>query len=158
MQENRTLIWQKNWPRISDLPIPAKALLTAIILTISVGMIGAGGQIIIHDIIPTFFSEHPGETGSHAEMTAVTSQRGDLFADDPVEKTEEKRTPLYQPDSHLVYAAGGADVDTTIINGRVVMENRRLLSLDVEEVMDAVNRIAVEIGGAAYRPSPRDAN
>ena len=66
--------------------------------------------------------------------------------------------PLYRPISHLVYAVGGSDVDTTIINGRVVMENRQLLSLDVDEVMDAVNRIAVEIGGAAYRPGPRSVN
>ena len=28
----------------------------------------------------------------------------------------------------------------------------------VEEVMDAVNRIAVEIGGAAYQPGPQDVN
>ena len=67
-------------------------------------------------------------------------------------------SPLYRPTSHLVYAVGGSDVDTTIINGRVVMENRQLLSLDVDEVMDAVNRIAVEIGGAAYRPGRRDVN
>ena len=67
-------------------------------------------------------------------------------------------TPMYNPISHLVYAANGSDVSWTIINGRVVMENRQLLSLDVEEVMDAVNRIAVEIGGAAYKPSPRDVN
>ena len=53
--------------------------------------------------------------------------------------------PLYRPVSHLVYAAAGSDVDTTIINGRVVMENRRLLSLDVEAVMDAVNRIAADL-------------
>jgi 5-methylthioadenosine/S-adenosylhomocysteine deaminase len=67
-------------------------------------------------------------------------------------------SPLYRPTSHLVYSVGGGDVDTTIINGRVVMENRQLLSLDVEAVMDAVNRIAVEIGGGAYRPGPRDVN
>jgi 5-methylthioadenosine/S-adenosylhomocysteine deaminase len=85
----------------------------------------------------------------------TVGKRADVIV---VDTRKPHLTPLYQPDSHLVYAAGGADVDTTIINGRVVMENRRLLSLDVEEVMDAVNRIAVEIGGAAYRPSPRDAN
>ena len=31
-------------------------------------------------------------------------------------------TPMYSLHSHLVYAAGGNDVDTSVINGRVVME------------------------------------
>ena len=54
-------------------------------------------------------------------------------------------TPRYDPDSHLVYAAGGNDVSTSIINGRVVMKDRRLLTLDVEKIMADVNQIADEI-------------
>ena len=54
-------------------------------------------------------------------------------------------TPMYNPISHLVYAAGGSDVSWTIVNGRVVMADRRLCSLDVEKVMDDVERIADEI-------------
>jgi 5-methylthioadenosine/S-adenosylhomocysteine deaminase len=51
-------------------------------------------------------------------------------------------TPLYKPVSHLVYAARGADVRHSIIHGRLVMEDRRLLTLDVEEVMDRVRSFA----------------
>ena len=54
-------------------------------------------------------------------------------------------TPMYNPVSHLVYAANGSDVSWTIIDGRVVMEDRRLCSLDVESVMADVERIAAEI-------------
>ncbi len=54
-------------------------------------------------------------------------------------------TPLYNEYSHLVYAANGADVDTVIINGKVVMENRRLLTIDESEVMQKVREIAVNI-------------
>jgi 5-methylthioadenosine/S-adenosylhomocysteine deaminase len=54
-------------------------------------------------------------------------------------------TPMYHPISHLVYAARGSDVAATIINGRLVMENGRLLSLDLEKAMEDVNRIAAEI-------------
>lgn len=54
-------------------------------------------------------------------------------------------TPIYNEYSHLVYAANGADVDTVIINGKVVMENRRLLTLDETEVMRKVGEIAVKI-------------
>ncbi len=50
-------------------------------------------------------------------------------------------TPLYEPVSHLVYAAGGADVRHSIIHGRLVMEDRRLLTLDVEEVMNHARAI-----------------
>ncbi len=54
-------------------------------------------------------------------------------------------TPLYEPVSHLVYAARGSDVRHSIIHGRVVMEDRKLLTLDVEEVMDHVRAIARSI-------------
>jgi len=54
-------------------------------------------------------------------------------------------TPLYNPTSHLVYAARGSDVTTSIINGRIVMENGILLSFDIEKAMDDVKQIAAEL-------------
>ncbi|MDD4357715.1 MAG: amidohydrolase family protein, partial [Smithellaceae bacterium] len=54
-------------------------------------------------------------------------------------------TPIYNEYSHLVYAAGGADVDTVIINGRVVMENRHLLTINESDVMNEVREIAVKV-------------
>ena len=45
-------------------------------------------------------------------------------------------TPMYNPYSHLVYAVGGNDVSHSIINGRLLMEDRKLLSLDLYEVME----------------------
>ncbi len=54
-------------------------------------------------------------------------------------------TPMYNPVSHLVYAVRGSDVDTVVINGRVVMENGRLLSLDEHRVMADVARFAARI-------------
>jgi 5-methylthioadenosine/S-adenosylhomocysteine deaminase len=51
-------------------------------------------------------------------------------------------TPLYNPASQLVYAARGSDVVTTIINGKIVMENRKLISLDLERIMGDVRKIA----------------
>ena len=54
-------------------------------------------------------------------------------------------TPMYDPASHLVYSAGGGDVAVTVINGRVVMENGRVLTIDEGEVMAEVNRIAARI-------------
>jgi 5-methylthioadenosine/S-adenosylhomocysteine deaminase len=54
-------------------------------------------------------------------------------------------TPLYSEYSHLVYAMSGADVDTVLINGKIIMENRRLLTINEEEVMQKVREIAVKI-------------
>jgi len=54
-------------------------------------------------------------------------------------------TPMYSPVSHLVYAVRGSDVTTSIINGEVVMEDRKLMTIDIEKVMKDVNTIAEEI-------------
>ncbi|MFO7605533.1 MAG: amidohydrolase [Desulfurivibrionaceae bacterium] len=51
-------------------------------------------------------------------------------------------TPMYSVDSLLVYAASGSDVSTSIINGRLVMDNRELLSIDLPEVIGKVNKMA----------------
>ena len=51
-------------------------------------------------------------------------------------------TPLYNPYSHLVYSADGADVSHAIINGRLIMEDRRLLTLNLEDVLFRANEKA----------------
>jgi 5-methylthioadenosine/S-adenosylhomocysteine deaminase len=59
-------------------------------------------------------------------------------------------TPIYNPFSHLVYAARGADVVTSIIGGRIVMKNRRLLQIELAAVMEEVRRIADRIMEAGF--------
>ncbi|MEW6332766.1 MAG: amidohydrolase [Thermodesulfobacteriota bacterium] len=54
-------------------------------------------------------------------------------------------TPLYHPFSHLVYAAGGADVVTSIIDGQVVMKDRHLLTVDLDEAIREVRQIGKRI-------------
>jgi 5-methylthioadenosine/S-adenosylhomocysteine deaminase len=54
-------------------------------------------------------------------------------------------TPLYHPASQLVYAAKGSDVATVIINGRIVMQDGRILTFDVDQAMADVNRIAMRL-------------
>ncbi len=54
-------------------------------------------------------------------------------------------TPMYNPYSQLVYAANGADVKTVFINGKMVMKDRRLLTLNEEEIMAKVCQIAEQI-------------
>jgi 5-methylthioadenosine/S-adenosylhomocysteine deaminase len=54
-------------------------------------------------------------------------------------------TPMYEPCSHLVYAARGADVRDVIIDGRMVMRQRQLLDIDEKEIMGKVREIADDI-------------
>jgi 5-methylthioadenosine/S-adenosylhomocysteine deaminase len=54
-------------------------------------------------------------------------------------------TPMYDEYSHLVYSVGGADVETVLINGKLVMKNRRLLTIDENEAMRRVRAIALKV-------------
>jgi 5-methylthioadenosine/S-adenosylhomocysteine deaminase len=53
--------------------------------------------------------------------------------------------PMYNVYSHLVYAVSGSDVVTAVVNGQVLMEDRILTTVDVDEVIGAVNQIARDI-------------
>ncbi len=52
-------------------------------------------------------------------------------------------TPLYNPVSHLVYAARGSDVIHSVINGRVIMRNRQVLSLNESEILARMREISM---------------
>jgi 5-methylthioadenosine/S-adenosylhomocysteine deaminase len=54
-------------------------------------------------------------------------------------------TPMYHPNSHIVYAAGGGDVRHVLVAGRQVVRDRQLLTIGIGEVIDRVNAIAQEI-------------
>ena len=47
-------------------------------------------------------------------------------------------TPCYDPFSHLVYAAGAGDVQHVMVAGRWLMRDRRLLTLDWQEVAERI--------------------
>ena len=53
--------------------------------------------------------------------------------------------PMHSPVSHSVYAARGSDVRDVMVAGRLVVENGRLLSLPLDEVMAQVRDIGREI-------------
>jgi len=61
-------------------------------------------------------------------------KRADLIA---VSMRAARQTPLYDPISHLVYTTRGDDVRTTIVNGRVLMRDRKVLTLDEDAVLAA---------------------
>jgi 5-methylthioadenosine/S-adenosylhomocysteine deaminase len=47
--------------------------------------------------------------------------------------------PVYNPSSALVYSAQASDVTTTIVNGQVLMRDKKLLTVNEEEVRNKIN-------------------
>jgi len=73
------------------------------------------------------------EAGKRADVIVLASDRPHL-------------TPLYHPASHIVYAADAADVRHVMIDGRWVVRDRRLLTIDLEDLLARVNDLARRIG------------
>ena len=67
------------------------------------------------------------EVGKRADLAIINFEKPHLC-------------PLYNEFSHLVYATKSSDVETVIINGKIVMENRHLTTLDVDKVMEMVKK------------------
>ena len=76
-------------------------------------------------------------------------KRADLVI---VSMSAARQTPLYDPISHLVYTSRGDDVRTVIVNGRVVMRDRKVLTLDEAAVLAEARKWADKVA-AAVRPA-----
>jgi 5-methylthioadenosine/S-adenosylhomocysteine deaminase len=74
-------------------------------------------------------------------------KRADLIM---VSTGSARQTPMYDPISHLVYVIRGDDVRTTIVNGKVLMNERRLRTLNRDTVIADANRLAREIRGLRF--------
>jgi len=64
-----------------------------------------------------------------------------------------RQTPMYHPVSHLVYLTRGDDVRTTIVNGRILMRDRRVLTLNPPAVLADARKLAAKVR-AAVEPAP----
>ncbi|MBQ4516464.1 MAG: amidohydrolase [Clostridia bacterium] len=91
-------------------------------------------------------------TATGAEILGRGAERGQLKkgmrADVIIlERNAPNLIPVHNPESTVVYSANGANVQTTIINGKIVMENRELLTIDMDRVAsgvkDAVKRMGI---------------
>ena len=77
-----------------------------------------------------------------------TGKRADLIA---VSMSAARQTPVYNAVSHLVYATRGDDVRTTIVNGRVLMKDRQLKTLNRTAAIAEANRLAQKVREAVGR-------
>jgi 5-methylthioadenosine/S-adenosylhomocysteine deaminase len=74
-----------------------------------------------------------------------TGKRADVVV---VSMTSARQTPLYDPISHLVYATHGDDVRTVIVNGRVLMRDRKLTTLNEAAVIADAKKLADSVRAA----------
>lgn len=85
-------------PHPGNWPLPAKALVTMVVVMMSLGLFFAGGQVVVHDIIPTLFSGSAMESSRHERMKEAAPGRGDLFGN--AMATMEK-PPFYKSDEFI---------------------------------------------------------
>jgi 5-methylthioadenosine/S-adenosylhomocysteine deaminase len=72
------------------------------------------------------------ETGKKADVIIIDTRKPHLV-------------PVYNPVSHIVYAAQGSDVRDVIVDGKVLLKNRKPLTVDVEDILGKVADIALHI-------------
>jgi 5-methylthioadenosine/S-adenosylhomocysteine deaminase len=56
-----------------------------------------------------------------------------------------RQTPMYDPLSHLVYVTRGDDVQMTVVNGRVLMRDRKVVVLDRAAVIAEAQAMAADV-------------
>jgi len=54
-------------------------------------------------------------------------------------------TPIHNPYANVVYSANGSDVDTVIVNGRILMEDRELRTLNEKQILEKANKTAQDL-------------
>lgn len=72
------------------------------------------------------------EKGKKADLIIVDLQKPHLF-------------PIYDIYSHIVFSMTGSDVETSIVNGKIVMENRKIKAVDLINLSGEIQQIANEI-------------
>jgi 5-methylthioadenosine/S-adenosylhomocysteine deaminase len=93
---------------------------------LKIATIGGASVLGLQDLIGSV------EPGKRADLIVLDMKKPHL-------------TPLYHLYSQIVYACRGNDVRDVIIDGKVVMRNRMLLTLDVQKAMDDVREIAERV-------------
>ncbi|BBI34086.1 amidohydrolase [Cohnella abietis] len=78
----------------------------------------------------------------HEVGTLEVGKRADIIL---IDMRKPHLQPIHNVESLLAYSVNGADVDTTIVNGKVLMRNRQLLTINEEELLLQVAQRAKRI-------------
>ncbi|TME96274.1 MAG: amidohydrolase [Chloroflexi bacterium] len=73
-------------------------------------------------------------------------KRADLFLFDPL---HARSIPVHDPVSTLVYSGGQVNVHTTVVGGRVVLDDRRIVGLDENAILREAQSLAEQLSEIA---------
>ena len=89
--------------------------------------------------------------GMDARLGSLEAKkRADLIT---VSVSGARQTPIYDPISHLVYVIHGDDVRNTIVNGKILMRDRKVLTLDEGAVIAEARAWAERVRAAVKPPA-----
>ena len=74
------------------------------------------------------------EVGKQADIIIIDTEKPHLV-------------PMYDPISHIIYTVNGSDVRDVIIAGKVILKDRKLLTLDMEDLLERVVSLQKSIKG-----------
>ncbi len=78
--------------------------------------------------------------GQEARLGSLEAgKRADLII---VSLAKPRQQPVFDPISQIVYTSRGDDVETTIVNGRILMRDRKVLTLDEASVLADARKAA----------------
>ncbi len=70
------------------------------------------------------------ETGKRADIITINLDKPHL-------------SPLYDPFSHIVYCASAGDVEDAVINGKIVMRNKEVKTLDEDKILHEAGKFKI---------------
>lgn len=88
-------------PKLNHWPQPGKILVTMTILMLTIGMAGALGQVVVHDIVPTFLGEQKHSMMDMEQEEPAATERGDLFGEETPVSAEPPSKPLHKTDEFI---------------------------------------------------------
>jgi len=74
--------------------------------------------------------------------TLETGKKADIIV---LDLNSPHLCPIYDPFSAIVYAANGADVKDVIVNGNILMKDRKFTLLDSDKIIREVRKISRNI-------------
>jgi len=103
------------------------------------GMYASSSTICAKDVLEMATIEGARVLGIDSEVGSIeVGKKADMILID-IHKPHLK--PCHDIYSLLAYSVNGADVDTSIIDGKVVMENRKIDNVDEDEVLEKIEMV-----------------
>ena len=86
-----------------------------------------------------------GARAIHRENDLGSLENGKLADIVIVETKSVNMNPIYDPYSALVYSANASNVDTVIVNGKVIVEDKEIKTVDYKKVIKDITEFKKKV-------------